>query len=91
MRPCYEVIPFLFPIFRRPARQRLRNPLGREVHLRQGYAAVEYFAVMRNQIVLEPDLGDAGEEYALALAARNFGDIGESVARIRQAAVAQGV
>src|SRR3990172_1039698 len=78
---------FLF----RPALQRLRYPRGLEIHLRQRNAAVEYLAVTRDQAVLQPDLGYSGKIHAHALAARDLGGVGEIMARVGQAAVAQGI
>src|SRR5476649_2053569 len=75
----------------RPARERFRNPFWREIHLRQRNAAIEHFAIVGNQSVLQPDLCDSSEKHPRALAARDVGGVGKTVARVTQAAVAQGI
>src|SRR5471030_821589 len=66
----------------RPARERFRNPFWREIHLRQRNAAIEHFAIAGNQSVLQPDLCDSSEKHPRALAARDVGGVGKTVARV---------
>src|SRR5471032_3057493 len=75
----------------RPARERFRDSVRREIHLDQCDAAVEHLAIVDDQTVLQPDMRDPGEQYRYALAACDLGGVGKAVARVTSAAVAQGI